>query len=50
MAYMPPIFATRMGFEPMTPAVTGRCSNQLSHRAKKSFLENYTRDLLYINQ
>ena len=26
--------ATRMGFEPTTSAVTGRRSNQLSHRAK----------------
>ena len=25
---------TRMGFEPTTSAVTGRRSNQLSHRAK----------------
>ena len=27
--------ATRMGFEPTTSAVTGRRSNQLSHRAKR---------------
>ena len=26
--------ATRMGFEPTTSAVTGRRSNQLSHRAR----------------
>ena len=30
------IAATRMGFEPTTSAVTGRRSNQLSHRAKYS--------------
>ena len=29
------ITATRMGFEPTTSAVTGRRSNQLSHRAKR---------------
>ena len=38
--------ATRMGFEPTTSAVTGRRSNQLSHRAKIniiSFNEPFTR-------
>ena len=29
--------ATRMGFEPTTSAVTGRRSNQLSHRAIQVF-------------
>ena len=32
------MIATRMGFEPTTSAVTGRRSNQLSHRAIKSII------------
>ena len=31
-----------MGFEPTTSAVTGRRSNQLSHRATFIYLQNYT--------
>ena len=34
--------ATRMGIEPTTSAVTGRRSNQLSHRATFIYLQNYT--------
>jgi hypothetical protein len=33
LSYNPIYIATRMGFEPMTSAVTGRRSNQLSHQA-----------------
>ena len=33
---------TRNGFEPSTSAVTGRRSNQLSHRATFIYLQNYT--------
>ena len=36
---------TRMGFEPTTSAVTGRRSNQLSHRAKIIQIEWTFRDL-----
>ena len=36
--------ATRMGFEPTTSAVTGRRSNQLSHRAiiNALYIQNHT--------
>ena len=34
-----------MGFEPTTSAVTGRRSNQLSHRAKKLHLQNCTQKI-----
>ena len=43
--------ATRMGLEPTTSAVTGRRSNQLSHRAilKVSYLQNRTSNFIIRN-
>ena len=35
-----------MGFEPTTSAVTGRRSNQLSHQAIISYLQNRTSNLI----
>ena len=37
-----------MGFEPTTSAVTGRRSNQLSHRAKFSYPQNQIPKICYI--
>ena len=40
---------TRMGLEPTTSAVTGRRSNQLSHRALLHMhLQNYTRNIHHL--
>ena len=41
------ISATRMGFEPTTSAVTGRRSNQLSHRANLQGINTYTLKTTY---